>query len=69
MARDAAFEAAVVRLWTEDKAGRLLIEMREKGEGEKQGGDRAKSHRVTLPKLGITGMQSSRCPMRFASKM
>ena len=59
-ARSAFLYAAEIRLRAERKAGEMLKEMAEKGERAGRGGDRAKSHDVTLPGLDITKMQSSR---------
>ena len=52
--------AVEIRLRAEHKAGRLLAEMAETGQREKQGGDRAKSRAVTLRDLGVSKMQASR---------
>ncbi len=49
-----------IKLRAERRAGEMLKKMVESGGREKQGGDRAKSHDVTLHTLGITRKQSSR---------
>ena len=59
-ANEAAREAAVLRIEAQARAGELLREMAERGERERRGGDRAKSHDATLPGLGITKSESSR---------
>jgi hypothetical protein len=53
-------EAAVLRIEAQARAGELLREMVERGERERRGGDRAKSHDATLPDLGVTKSESSR---------
>ncbi|TMC01505.1 MAG: hypothetical protein E6J41_32900 [Chloroflexi bacterium] len=53
-------EAAVLRIEAQARAGELLREMAERGERERRGGDRAKSHDATLPALGVTKSESSR---------
>jgi hypothetical protein len=53
-------EAAVLRIEAQARAGELLREMAERGERERRGGDRAKSHDATLPGLGVTKSESSR---------
>jgi hypothetical protein len=56
--------AAVIRLWSERRAGELLEEMKKNGERDAgKGGDRKSLSRdkiVKLPDLGITFNQSSR---------
>jgi hypothetical protein len=59
-ANETAREAAVLRIEAQARAGELLREMAARGEREQRGGDRAKSHGVTLPDLGISRMESSR---------
>jgi hypothetical protein len=56
--------AAVIRLWSERRAGKLLEEMKESGERDAgKGGDRKSRYQagtVKLPELGITYAQASR---------
>jgi hypothetical protein len=57
---ETAREAAVLRIEAQARAGELLREMVDRGERERRGGDRAKSHDATLPDLGVTKSESSR---------
>src|SRR5262249_28074179 len=59
-ANQAANDAAAVRIEAQARAGELLTEMRERGERERRGGDRAKSQAVTLLDLGVSRMEASR---------
>jgi hypothetical protein len=59
-ANEVVREAAVLRIEAQARAGELLREMAERGERERRGGDRAKSHDATLPDLGVTKSESSR---------
>jgi hypothetical protein len=56
--------AAVIRVWSERRAGELLIEMKKNGERDAgEGGDRkslSQATTVKLPDLGITFNQPSR---------